>query len=141
MKRFVSVILALIFIFSLTTTAFAADEPDEAAQLDIVPLSFTYIIYASGALDISQNGLADCQASMQCTSAINRIRISSYLQKYDGGWTNVKHWSQDTYSNYASFDEVWNVPSGYSYRHYCYFYAYIGSTMVESTYTVVYDSY
>jgi hypothetical protein len=141
MKKGVSVILLLVLLFTLTTTAFAADEPSEAAPPNVYGMDFTYIVFATGSLDITSSGVASCEASMLCSSSIDQIRISSYLQKYDGGWVTVKHWTQDTYSNSATFERSQSVVSGYAYRHSCYYYAYINGSLVESTSMTTYDSY
>ena len=141
MKKWIALLLVVMFSLSLTTTAFATDDSQEAAKPDVTLLDFTYIVYTNCGFEISGNGVAECQASILCSTSIDRIRISSYLQKYDGGWVTVRHWTQDTYDNYATFDEVYNVVSGYAYRHYCYYYAYIDGDLAESATSAAYDSY
>jgi len=86
-------------------------------------------------------GIADCGASAGCVSSINKIRISSYLQKSSSGsWVTLKHWTQDTRSNSASFRKTYAVTSG-SYRHLCYIYAYIGEACMDGVTKTAYDSY
>lgn len=99
-----------------------------------------YFISSSCSISIG-SGTAYCGAAARCVTSINKVRISSYLQKSSSGsWVTVKHWTQDTYSNSAAMNKTYSVSSG-SYRNYCYFYAYIDDTCVEGTTRVAYDSY
>ena len=88
MKKFVSLLLVLVFSLCFATTVLAADSSNDMP--DVYTADFAYIVYATASLDINQNGLAVCAASMLCTASIDRIRISSYLQRYDGGWGHRK---------------------------------------------------
>lgn len=140
MKKWVSFLLVLVFTTSLVTTVQASDDSAKLAIPNVSTLDFTYIEFTSCSLNISGAGLAECDAAMLCLSAIDKVRISTYLQRYDNGWVTVQHWAQNTYDNYAYLNNSYNVISGI-YRYYCYYYAYIDGSVVESTTLVVYDSY
>ncbi len=140
MKKWISLLLALVLLLSTATTAKAAESSDKASSL-IVPMDFTYIMVVGCSLDITALGRADCTSTFICVASVDHVRISSYLQKYDGGWVNVKHWVKDAYSNTTTFSDSYYVVSGYTYRYYCYFYAYIDGSLVESTTKAAYDNY
>jgi len=138
MKKLLSILLALMLLFSLTTTAYATDDDDRVPDVSMTDLA--YFIAVVSSLDI-QSGIAYCSGQALCTSSVDRIDISMYLQKYDGGWTTLKYWANRTNSDTASLDGQWAVVSGYSYRLRCYFYAYIDDVCVEIVSATSYDSY
>ena len=142
MKKILTFIMAVILLVALPGTVLAsADTEEDAAGGGDIGIDYTYIAFTRNGFSISANGLASCEASIQCYSGITKIKISSYLQRYDDGWQTVNHWTEYTYDDYATFGKCVYVASGYTYRHYVFFYAYIGGSVVESTSSIVYDSY
>lgn len=142
MKKLLSIIVALMLLVGLPGTIYAAeDTSDDISSGGGNAVDYTYIAYARCGLEITGNGLAECEASMLCYSAVNKIRISAYLQRYNGGWQTVKSWVKYAYSDYCAWGAGYYVTSGYTYRLYCYYYAYIDDSIVESTSCIVYDSY
>ena len=138
MKKLLPLLLALILLFSLTTTAYASNDAEEAPS--VTTEDFNYFIYVTNALVI-ESGTANCGASANCLSSVDRIDMSMYLQKYDGGWVTIKYWTNRTNSDYATISGQWSVSSGYTYRNRCFYYAYIDGVCVESTITNNYESY
>jgi hypothetical protein len=135
MKRILMVVLAAALLACVPGVALAGNriQADMSEDMIISPM-FTYINDADCDLSISANGVASMDASIECGPSVNKIRIVPNLQRYSGGsWQTVESWSQYYYSNTADWSRTYNVTSGYTYRLYVYFYAYNGSTLLEST--------
>lgn len=141
-RRFLlmGLVIALL-LFSMNITGLAMDnQRDRKEFVTKSDSKYTYITSVHTALSINSNGRAETFSAIDGYSNVDKVVISSYLQKYDSGWTTVKHWRETTYSDYGSMENAWYVPQGYSYRVLTYFYAYDG-TEVESTSLIAYDSY
>ena len=143
MKKVLTFIMAAILLIGLPSTVYAAEDSAYAAEDSSgdYELDAAYILYTMCSLDISGGGQAYCSASMLCTAAITKTRISAYLQQYDGGWETVRSWSSDVYSNYIPWSGSYYVSSGHYYRLICYYYAYIGDSIVDNSTLISYEDY
>ena len=140
MKRALLLLCVCLILMVVPGTALA-DSSQSVSEDPRVSLRYTYINYVAQSLDISAAGNASMAAEMQCTATIDKTRISAYLQRYSGGWESIAHWSKTSYSDECSWSQSYYVTSGYSYRLYVYYYAYIDDSVVESTTQTSYDSY
>ncbi|MBN2879373.1 MAG: hypothetical protein JXN65_07050 [Clostridia bacterium] len=131
MKKSIVSFIILVLLFTLFVPSASAGGSEDA---DVEPDSVdsVYITSAYSTINIV-GGSAYAYNSISCSGSINKIVISCYIQQYNGGWQTVSHWTDTRYSNSATTSHSCNVSSGYTYRVYTYFYAYIGSTLVEST--------
>ena len=100
---------------------------------------FVFINWVDSNLAIGSNDLAECSASVICSStSVDRIVIYMYLQTYSGGtWTTVGSWSQTFYSTSATLYKVAYAPPGYTYRVKGSYYVYSGA---QSEHVVDYSS-
>ncbi len=129
-KRILLLLLALMFVFCL-----AFPQNAHAYDLGVVTPQWTYLNVVSTMLEINNSGLAIMSSEMNCSSAITKVVMSNYLQRYiNGAWTSLASWSQTTYDNVAFWSKEYYVYQGYNYRLRTFFYAYQGSTVSESTY-------
>lgn len=140
MKRMLVILLVLAFVFSMSATALAVEDIKEEAGSDI-GLMYTYINYATCSININSSGRADMAATFDCYSSVQKTRISARLQQYDGGWKTVNSWVKEANSDYVAWSQSYYVAKGYQYRLYCFYYAYIGGTVVEGTTLTHYDTY
>ena len=139
MKKILSVIAVTILLFSMCTIAYASEntktEPD-----GLYGAKYTYISNATTSLSIKR-GLATITNSISCYSVVDRIEVSTYLQKnVDGVWTTLQHWTDTEYDDDYVGSHSYYVVSGYNYRALTYFYAYDGEQS-ESTYLIDYEAY
>lgn len=134
-KRLLCVLLSLVLLCTLPLPVLAVDditiEPGDAE----IGIMLTYISAYGYDLNINSSGLASCSANMTAYPGTDSVSISMYLQKYDGGWSTVKHWSKSAETNYAFLSGSYYVMSGYTYRVLVYFYAYEGSATESLNHT------
>ncbi len=130
-KKILMFILIIVLLCSVSMTSYAADN-EELAEKPPVSLRFTYIMNAYTSLSITGGGLSTSLARMNAYPGVDSVRISMYLQRYNSGWTTVKHWAQDFDGTTGTLSKNWYVTSGYEYRVLSYFYAYDGNN-TEST--------
>jgi hypothetical protein len=131
-KKITVLLMSIILALSFAGNALAAkSEPELNASYD-VGLRFTYISYTNTSISINSSGKASCTAKISASSNVDRVYISGYLQRYDNGWTTVKHWTKTSYSSSCNLLSSHYVTSGYQYRYIVYYYAYDGSNS-EST--------
>lgn len=141
MKKIVSVVLAAVLFACMPGVAIAAQQASADMSEDtIVTPMYLVISDVSCQLNISANGVANMSATISCMPGVNKIRMVQNLQRYDGGWQTIGSWSQYYYSSSANWSQSRSVTSG-SYRLFVYFYAYKGTTLLESTYRNSTDSY
>ncbi len=143
MKKILTIILALVMLFTFNSIAFAKEaknKPNISDFLDLpIDIEWHTVDEVSASLRIS-GGRAYMTASISTYDA-DSVRILAYLQRYSNGtWTTIRSWSND----YASSSGVWvvnrYVSSGYDYRLIVYYYAYENGSMVEATTMIRYDS-
>ena len=134
MKNFFSAITATILLFSMCTIAFASGETEQESKSPY-GVRYTYIINATAtSLGINSNGRATITNAVSCNSDVDKVTVSSYLQKYSNGtWTTVKHWTDTENDNRYAGSHSYYVSSGNSYRVITYFYAYDGSASESIT--------
>jgi hypothetical protein len=140
MKKIISILLALAIILCVQGTGFAADEKQSSPDFVVTPM-FVNISYVACSLSVS-GGIASMGSMFSLYQDMDRVRMAEYLQKYDGGWTTIKSYSQNFYdTDWGSWGASYAVASGYNYRLYCYYYIYSGGVLVESTSCVDYYYY
>ena len=133
-KKFTVFLLVVFVAFSLflPTVALAesSDKVDPGAQI-----RWTYIHTVYNWMGINDSGKATMVSDMDTYSgSVTQVRMTNYLQRYqNGSWTTVNSWSQTTPGTYAYWSNTYYVYQGYNYRLLTYFYAYNGSTLLEST--------
>lgn len=109
MKRFFSLILALVLILGSAVPAFAAE-----SESAVTP-RYTYIASISAALEISSLGVANCGGSCFVPEA-DTVKFTCKLQRYeDSSWTTIKTWT-DTDAPTCGLSKYYAVHSGYTYR-------------------------
>lgn len=140
MKKVLCIVVAVLLFVAFSTTAFATEYTKDEVPETNPGVRYTLIYYARIGFEINGSGLALMNATLQGMSGVDRVRISAYLQKYDGGWKTVQHYSDEEYSDFLVWGNTRYVVSGYTYRLRVYYYAYDGS-QVESTYLTLYDTY
>ena len=79
MKRFVSIVLILCCVFSVS---FAADQDDGTMPL------YDHIAYIIVSLDISDSGYAKSSGVVSLYPGYN-VTLELELQKLDNGWTTI----------------------------------------------------
>ena len=141
LKKSMVILFAVVFLVSFNSTALAKT-PTEVEQKinNEVGLRYTYISYTNVSLSINAIGKATCSATLSAYNTVDRVRISAYLQYYDGGWYTDQHWTVEDDDSYVVMSKERYVTSGYQYRLLVYYYAYSGSTS-ESTSDIDYYTY
>lgn len=134
LKKTIILSLVLITIICLLTPiAFAA--PSNSNTTGVIQPEWTYLSYVTNYFDIDASGKAIMDSQIQTYNGYaDNVKMNSYLQYYiNGSWTTVKSWSQSTGGTYAFWSNSYYIYEGYYYRLYTYYYAYHGSTLLEST--------
>lgn len=126
LKKIVLFLLVVVLFFTLTITAYASGPNETGYKIVSVSPKMTYIKDYNYNLSISSNGLANATALVRSYPGVDRVRISMYLQRYDGGWSTIKHWSENYTGTRGSMSKNHYVTSG-RYRTVVYFYAYDGT--------------
>ena len=97
-------------------------------NFNIVPL-WTLISRANNYLYIDPNGQASMTVSVSAYNGVDRISITSHLQRYvNNTWVTIKHWTYENNGTEAYWSEEYNVSKGYNYRLVTYVFAYDGSS-------------
>jgi hypothetical protein len=96
---------------------------------------WTYIQTVYNWMDINSSGKATMVSDMDTyTGTVTKVKMTNYLQRYqNGSWTTVNSWSQTTTGTYGYWSDTYYVYSGYNYRLLTHYYAYNGTTLLEST--------
>lgn len=140
MRKIIAVALITIMLLSMSTVALAGEDKTK----DTAPPSsakFTYISSCSTSLGINSSGKAAIVDCISAYSNVDKVVISTYLQKYENGtWVTVQHWVTTEYDNFCAITHYHYVVSGNKYRSKVYYYAYDGSDY-ESTCLYDYESY
>ena len=140
LKKTVVMILSLVLILTFSGTAFAAD-PSEAQTEPSgeMGIMLTYISSTLTNLNIDTSGTADCVARIDAYDGVDKVTVSAYLEKYDNGWSTLKHWSESYDGTYYAMIKSRYVEEGYLYRIRAYFYAYDGNNSESVSDTVYWD--
>lgn len=116
MKRWLSVVLALIFTVAFASTALAADREEQVRPEEPIIPAYIGTASISAGLQID-DGTAECYYSINLKSGY-KASLTASLQQYTGdGWTTIKSWSEPK-ATYHSETKYWAVPSGHTYRVY-----------------------
>ena len=133
-KKFLMLSLTILVALSLfvPTSALAASSSPNTGT--ITPY-WTYIHTVYDWMGIDSSGKASMVSDMDTYSgSVTQVKMVNYLQRYQNStWSTVNSWSQTTSGTYGYWSNTYYVYSGYNYRLLTYFYAYNGSTLVEST--------
>jgi len=122
MKRFLSVALSVLFLFTALTPAALAAGEVSATPEPMVSIQYVYINQASTSLTISASGTATVYGYVQRTPAGKNIFLTSTLQRFsNGSWSNVRSWSGSSTSSSATILETHQVTRG-TYRVKTYYY-------------------
>ena len=142
-KKKVFTIFTLLLVVMFASSSFAlAESSQQKKEGPTNPAKWNYISSVSVALNITSAGKAEMDATMVAYSSVNKCKIVSKLQRYTGGqWKDVKEWTYTSNKRTAYWSDYWYVTSGYTYRLLCNFYAYNGSTLLESTQLSRTDTY
>lgn len=117
-KSVVCLLMVCLFV-ALSCPVYASDLPGQSKEIST---RNTNIKYNTVSLSFS-GGNANCSASVTgYSSNTNHVSIYLYLQKYNGGWTNVAQWSGSANSYTMSLNKLYPVTSG-TYRLKASFYA------------------
>ena len=125
-------IFAIFMAFVLLSLSLVPVNAVEYSKEIIIPM-YAYISQFRNDFDISGTGNAEILTEL-FASGSDELRITGYLQQYkDGGWRNVKSWTESVAGNIAVLDKDWNVESGYFYRYVSFGYVYVNGYVVENT--------
>lgn len=145
MKKLVSVMMAMIMVFSLglSVDTKAADEPIcidgsyllDADSSEVTVGSMTRGVYLrSGSSTINKQGTGLIGAGGDTTGqkVVDKIAVLVRVQRLvDGKWQYYTSWSASKENSYyVSTSKVLSVPTGYYYRVSCTHYA--GSDVTDS---------
>ena len=139
MKRVFIVVLAVLILSVFPGVAAASEDAQDKVPDGEMGVCFTYINFTTISFDISGTGYATMGASVGAVSEAT-TRISAYLQRYNGEWQTLQHYSDNGDTYYLSWDAGRYVPSGYQYRLLVYYYAYVDGNS-ESTSMTSYEYY
>ena len=134
---------AIVLLASFSGVAYAKTpmETEALSSNGDFGAKYTYIRSTSVNLTINTIGKATCSATLSAYSCVDRVRISAYLQYYDGAWYTEKHWIVEEDGTYAVLSKERYVASGYQYRLLVYYYAFSDDDS-ESTHAIdYYDFY
>ena len=139
-KKCAAMILSLVLTLSFTGTA-SASNPTETGlnPLSEMGIMLTYISSTFTNLVIDSTGYAECVARIDTYDGVDRVTVSAYLEKYDNGWSTLKHWSESYDGTYYAMIKSRYVEEGYLYRIRAYFYAYDGNNSESVSDTVYWD--
>lgn len=130
LKKCILLLLTLITTLSFTSATYA--ETSAAPR-------WNYIITIYSDLKIDSRGSAtvtiNCGANYD---TIDKVSVTTELQKLDGEWSTVKKWTVTENYSYVNFTKSSTVTKNYSYRLKITAKAYSGSTLKE-TVTEYYD--
>lgn len=118
MKRWLSVVLALIFTVAFASTALAADREEQIRPEEPIIPAYVGTNSVSAGLQID-DGTAECYYSINLKSGY-KASLTASLQRFNGnGWTTIKSWSEPK-ATYHSETKYWAVASDNTYRVYVY---------------------
>jgi hypothetical protein len=119
--------LVLAFVLCVPSSSNAMDNRDLDGS-SYVPV-WTLIKYADNNFYINPDGRASMTASISAYSGIDRVSMTSHLQRYvNNTWVTIKHWTHENSGTSAFWSEDYYVSTGYSYRLVTYFFAYKGTS-------------
>ncbi|MBN2285979.1 MAG: hypothetical protein JXQ26_00160 [Tissierellales bacterium] len=102
-------------------------------ESEIITPKFSYIRNFLNEFQISDTGKASVSSYLYAENA-DEVRVTGYLQQYkNGGWNNVKSWTESATGKNVTLGKDWYVESGYTYRYIAYGYIYVDGYVVEST--------
>lgn len=133
MKRILTLLIAIILLLSVASSA-------SAAIVEPVQPQFTYIRLLDKRLSINENdGTATCYADCSVNTGLT-IVINGTLRQYkDGDWVDLKSWVS-VGSRFASMENSWKVSSGYLYRFSVTYKVYNSSGILLESHSA-FDSY
>jgi hypothetical protein len=128
-KKSIFVVFMAIVLLSLSLVTASAIED----KSDLITPKFSHIDVFQNEFNISSSGKASILSYLNSDIA-EQVRVTGYLQQYkDGGWQNVKSWTNSEYGTDVGIANDWYVVSGYTYRYVSYGYVYVDGHVVEST--------
>ena len=128
-RRLIFVIFMVLVLMSLLLVPTNAMEYDKK----IITPKFSYISSFQNDFDISVLGKTSVASHLYAINS-DEVRVTGYLQQYkDGGWSNVKSWTESSAGNSVALEEDYYVETGYTYRYILYGYVYVDGYVVEST--------
>jgi len=131
-KRIITLFCTLLLMVAVPANATENYELMDKETLTVQP-RFTNISVFMNSFDITTSGKAVIESVLSARDC-DEVRISMYLQRYEGGkWVNVKNWAETRKGMSMLLSKNWYVPSGYQYRMKSYGYAYSNGQLVEST--------
>jgi hypothetical protein len=83
--------LLLGLLLQLPQASFAGESK---SPQDLKPLAFQYLSIAESLMFVNTNNTISVSGETGAYSAVNKITVTVYLEKYSGGkWATVKSWS------------------------------------------------
>ena len=136
LKKATLFLLTLTILLCSCGVGYAAENPEQIVSVKTSnDVRMLYVSFTDCNLDVHANGLAEMYGSVNAKPGVDRVKISMYLQRYNNGWSTVKHWVNEYKGTYGSMNKSYYVTKGYTYRVLVYFYAFEGSES-ESTYSI-----
>jgi len=132
-KRVLMVIVVLAMLVIPTYANDSKELEEETIQVNNPTTRFSNISVFYNVFDITSSGKALLTSSIT-SRGTDKIKISTYLQRYDNGsWVNIKHWSTTQPGTICVLGEQWYVESDNQYRMKSYAYVYRDNQFLEST--------
>lgn len=119
-KKLISIAICVLLIFSVPFPVLASGASVSLPQGSAMSPLYTYINSASSSLSISSGGTAAIKGYVSKTPYGKSIYLEVTLQKYSGGWSDVRTWTQSSTSPSASISKTLDVSKG-TYRVKAYF--------------------
>jgi hypothetical protein len=133
-KKLFATLLVAITLLSITAPALAAPQTNGGPDEIIVTPMWTYLSTVYTWMGIDSSGKATMVSTIDAYSGVTSVKMTNYLQRYESGaWRNVTSWTQTDQGIEGLWSKTYYVYSGYNYRLKTYFYAYVGTSLVEST--------
>ena len=119
-KKFISVLMVLVFMLSFATPAFAVEQDSNTD--DEIPVRYQFLDVISASAEKKSFGFITCNSSYVCVSPNTTKVLYCYLQRVDlngsGGWQIYKSASVTSTDANEFIEKTWFAPSGYAYRTY-----------------------
>lgn len=106
-SQFLLTLAMLLIIFS-SLTAFADDGiSPHWSYLSMISADMEVDSYNSATVSVEADSVA---------SDVDELRITVYLQQFNGGWHNYDTWTKTVKDSAAMFKKYTAIPKGYSYQ-------------------------
>ena len=136
-KKITSILLVGILFLSCSLSSSALSLEQRSGIMILQDPRFQGLISITTSLEEDPVGYACPVYTFVCDlTKMDRLRVKTTLQKYSGGWQDVKTWDKTivlSESVYTYYEEYKVTDRNKSYRFLFYIEAKMGSTIVDTT--------